>query len=117
MNEINISWLWSFILLPFIVGFSKSYINSFLQDYSIYKNRMFDDDQNPKTGQSCYIKSSATGNWSQIVVSEYTFSIFFPSKRTIKTIQQQQKRGYTLAVVYTYQEWKAILKGKFIEKG
>ncbi len=110
--NIDTNWIIITLFVPVIIAFFKKEISSFIGDYIIYKNRMFDVDGDPGTGQDCYIQSSATGKFIRITVDKYQFGLS-PSKRKIITFQSDPDGDpdKIIVVPYTYSVWNSIIKG------
>jgi len=83
MDHDILAWGWTVVLLPVLIGVFKSQIGEFIGDYMLYRNRRYDSDGDPGTGQWCMVQSAATGEWCRAFVEKYTFSIFRPSKRLV----------------------------------
>lgn len=108
INKIANNWILTVMLIPIIVAFFQKQIGAFIEDFSIYKNRQFDDDGDPGTGQCCMIQNKATGKFTKIKIIKYMFGIK-PSSRKVLTAQKTELG--TIFVVYTYDQWKNIIKG------
>lgn len=106
------SWLWATILLPVLMGIFKKEIATFMRDYRIYRNRSFDEDGDPSTGQDCYLFNAATGVYNQITVAEYKFGLV-PSKRKVITHQSDPEgdNSKVIVVPYSYTKWLGMVKG------
>jgi len=106
------NWLWITLVLPVIIGIFKNEIGRFFSDYTVYKNRAFDADGDPGTGQHCYVQSGATGEYVKVYVDEYQFGLA-PSKRKIITHQKDPDgdQGKVIIVPYSYTIWASMVKG------
>lgn len=99
------------VFIPVFLGIFKNELSKFFTDLNIYRNRMFDEDGDPGTGEDCYLQSGATGAWSKITIKEYQFSIL-PSKRKIITLQNSPERVNEIIIVpYSYNQWVNMIKG------
>ena len=107
-----LNWTLSMIFIPLIIFFIKNYIIEYLEDRNIYKTRMFDDDQNPKTGEAGWVWNEAKGIYEKVIIKEYLPITFSPSRRLI-LVHESCDEG-TIEVPYTYKQWKARRKGKLI---
>ena len=112
--ENNIEWMLTILIIPVLIGFFKTQIGNFLEDYMVYKNRNFDSDNNPATGQDCMLQSPATGEFSMITIDLYEFSIF-PAKRRV--ITSQKIKSGKIIVAYPYSIWKNLVKGSVPSSG
>jgi len=112
MEILQSNWFWATILLPVIIGIFKKEIATFINDYRTYRNRSFDEDGDPSTGQDCYILNEATGDYNKITVAEYKFGLG-PSKRKIITYQNDPEgdNSKIIAVPYSYSKWSSMVKG------
>jgi len=108
----GINWLWTMVLIPIIAFTLKNYILEYIEDRKIYKTRMFDDDQNPKTGQDGWILNEAKGIYEINTIEEYTWNHFLPSKREVIVLKYIPEGK--IRVKYTYKNWKKKDKGKII---
>lgn len=106
------NWLWITLVLPVLIGFFKNEISSLIGDYMVYKNRAFDEDGDPGTGEPCYIQSSATGQYVKVLVAEYQFGLA-PSKRRVITHQKSPEGNIDKIIVvpYSYSAWAGMVKG------
>ncbi len=110
--DFDANWLWITLVLPVVVGIFKHEIGRFFSDYTVYKNRRFDSDGDPGTGQHCYVQSGATGEYVKIYVDEYTFGLA-PSSRKVIT-QQKDPEGdewKVIVVPYSYTQWASMVRG------
>ncbi len=110
--NIDTNWILITLFLPVIIAFFKKEISTLIGDYMIYKNRAFDNDGDPGTGQKCYVQSGATGKYVLLTVASYHFGLS-PSKRKIITHQSDpngDERKY-IVVPYTYSVWNKMIKG------
>lgn len=100
------------ILVPAIVAMFKTQIAQFFDDYTVYKNRMFDADGDPGTGEYCYLQNKTTGKFVKLMVFKYEFS-FWPSKRLVWVLwpAPSGEEGKVIIVPYTYSQWANIQKG------
>lgn len=111
-TEIDVSWLWLTLILPVIIGIFKHEIATFIGDYSTYRNRSFDQDGDPGTGEDCYLQCDATGDFNKITVAEYRFGLA-PSKRKVITHQTAPSGDLDKVIVvpYSYSKWSSMVKG------
>lgn len=100
------------LIVPVLIGFFRKQISDFITDAITYKNRKFDDDGDPATGQDCYIQCAATGQYISLYIKEYRFGIL-PSSRRVVTVQNYY--DMRLTVTYTYEQWRGLVKGKKIK--
>jgi len=112
MEEFNFNGFYTLLLLPVLIGFFRKQISDLIADYMVYRNRKFDDDGDPATGQDCLLQCAATGVFNQVFVKQYRFG-FLPASRRVVTIQQSRDRR--MVVTYTYSQWRSIVKGKFLK--
>ena len=112
IKDIGLSWLWTMVFVPIIAIMLRTWILTYIEDRHIYKTRMFDDDNNPKTGQAGWVYNEALGIYQKVQVEEYTWNEIFPSKR--KVIVQKEIPEGKIRVPYTYKQWKEKDKGKMI---
>ena len=112
MEILKTNWFWVTILLPVLIGIFKKEIATFINDWRTYKNRSFDEDGDPGTGQDCYILNEATGVYNQITIAEYKFGLV-PSKRKIVTLQPDPEgnENKIIIVSYSYSKWSSMVKG------
>ena len=108
----DINWLWITLVLPVVVGIFKNEIGRFFSDYTVYKNRRFDNDGDPGTGEYCYIQSGATGEYVKVYIDEYEFGLV-PSKRKVITHQKDPDgdENKVIVVPYLYTQWVSMVKG------
>jgi hypothetical protein len=94
------------VLIPVI-----NEIANFFGDLMTYRNRSFDEDGDPGTGQDCFIQSEATGEFNRVTIKEYKFGLA-PSNRKVITLQKSPvKNDEVIEVPYTYKKWATIVKG------
>ena len=63
------------LLLPLLIALFKSEIAALYQSWAIYNSRPFDRDRNPDTPDRCQLYNSATGEWEDILIEKYQFSV------------------------------------------
>ncbi len=109
--EFDLKWV-QITLLTFVIGFFRKEITTFISDYNIYRNRMFDDDGDPGTGQYCYIQTKKSNDFKLIYIKDYKFG-FLPSSRVVVTHQDDPEgnKDKIIVVTYTYAIWSEIIKG------
>lgn len=109
-----INWIFMVLLLPIFVAAFKAEIGKYYRDKKVFDSRHFDDDDNPKTGQYGWICPVETGVWIKVLVKDYLFGKR-PSKRKViteETIVNEAGQEIVVTVVYSYDEWSAVKRGK-----
>ncbi|MEY2978175.1 MAG: hypothetical protein ACO3NK_02150 [Prochlorotrichaceae cyanobacterium] len=72
--QIN-NYLLGSIVLPLLAGLFKNEISNLYKAWTVYKSRPFDADRDPNTPDRCQLQSAATGEWSDITIEKYCFSL------------------------------------------
>lgn len=72
--EIN-QFLLGTVLFPLLAALFKNEISNLYKSWTIYNARPFDADRDPNTPDRCQLHSAATGNWSNILIERYCFSL------------------------------------------
>jgi hypothetical protein len=71
---------------------------------------MFDDDQDPATGEKGYIINKAKGTIDEIYVKEYKPITLNPNNRKIIIVFNSEYGK--VEIPFTYRQWKEEKKGK-----
>lgn len=75
MKDLTSNWLWAAVVFPVLIGFFKNEIGKIIKSWNIYRLRSFDLDGNPFTEDHLQILNSATGQWGDITIERYIFSM------------------------------------------
>ncbi|MGB2925846.1 MAG: hypothetical protein WBB82_11150 [Limnothrix sp.] len=67
-------WL-STLLLPLLIVLLKSEIANLYKSWGVFKTRSFDEDRDPNTPDSCQVYDVASGEWRDILIVRYAFSL------------------------------------------
>lgn len=67
-------WL-ATIILPLFAILLKSEIVDLYISWTVFKSRSFDEDRDPDTPDRCQIYDEATGQWHDVLISHYAFSL------------------------------------------
>ncbi len=105
-------------IITVFIGIFKTQLGSFFNDLSLYRNRRYDKDGNPATGEICHIFNPATGAWGQAYIEKYTFSVF-PSGRKVyvwfESLDSDFKNIWIRSPML-YSNWNNLLSGIKREK-
>jgi len=71
----TVNWLWAIVILPVVAGFFKAEIGKLFTAWNVYRLRAFDADGNPATSDKVQILNVATGEWGDVTIKRYVFSL------------------------------------------
>lgn len=63
------------LIVPVGLAFFKNEIGNLFKAWGVYRLRAFDQDGNPATSDKAQLLNGATGQWGDIVIEKYVFSI------------------------------------------
>lgn len=63
------------VLLPILAALFKREIAALYKAWAIYNSRPFDRDRNPNTPDQCQLYNPATGDWEEVLIEKYSFSL------------------------------------------
>ncbi|WP_353258518.1 hypothetical protein [Prochlorothrix hollandica] len=110
--QIN-AFLLGSILVPLLAGLFKSEIIGIYQTWALYNVRPFDEDRNPNTPDRCQLHSAATGQWSDITIEKYCFSL--NKNKAGVYIRHLLPDNKTAAEQISFEAWAGMRKRKMPE--
>jgi len=111
MDPITAGIVASIVGIPALLA--KNYLLEMNEDEKIFQTRMFDDDNNPKTGQAFRALNPNVGYWGDGIVKEYCWNRFNPAKRIVKVVWDLGNgKGQPEDIPYSV--WKTIRKGPLV---
>ncbi|AFY38084.1 hypothetical protein Lepto7376_1751 [[Leptolyngbya] sp. PCC 7376] len=74
MSAFENFWIGTVIVPLFVILLKKEIVNLY-KSWSVFQTRPFDEDRDPSTPDSCQIYNTATGEWNDIFIARYSFSL------------------------------------------
>ena len=69
------SFLVGTVTVPLIAALFKNEIANFYKALTVFSTRPFDEDRDPNTPDSCQLYNAASGEWQDILIERYAFSL------------------------------------------
>ena len=74
MSILENFWIGTIIVPLFVILLKKEIIKLY-KSWSVFQTRPFDEDRDPNSPDSCQVYDSATGQWNDILIARYSFSL------------------------------------------
>jgi hypothetical protein len=122
--ELTITQLWSIFITGILVGIITlfkneivNFISTWISDRKLYKNRRYDTDGDPSTGQFVTVVVPATGQAIKVWLEKYTWDHFDPFKRlaVLKWPYNNEPDLY-FDTAMPYAVWRTFLSGSLPSK-